>query len=134
MKKSKLNNVVAHTLFVLVKHKDENGMLYFCKKLTDDFDKEAFSKLLNYFFNFYKDSLEEDDFLFFQQTTDNFVNEVRKQLSTDVEEEERLKKLKKGVAFFEKIGFRLGEDYSFKNGNFYMSKKNKLRLKTIMER
>ena len=130
--KNKLYNFISHALFVFVKHRDENGILFFSKKMTDEFDKEKFSGLINYFFKFYAEELEEEDFLFFQTVTETFIENAQKTLQKE-NEEVTLKKIKKTVNFLEKIGWRLGVDYSFKNGKLFMSRKNEKKLREIMK-
>lgn len=141
MKKQTFANIVNAALFILIKHRDKDGLLSFHGDLAQNVtDAQEYEYYINNFFKTRDSELTDQDYTFYENAANNLIDDMaeKKEEVSDVNlkinDEEHLRKIKKGVRFFEKINWKLGIDYSFKDGDFFMSAKNKKKLREILQK
>ena len=139
-----LINVINYALLVLIKHRDKNGLLFYSQNLAKEFSGEDYVTVFNTFFQTNQQELTEEDINFFNEIALEIIAEnkqketpkvKKKKPRMKVDEEKRMKNIKKTIIFLEKkMGWQLGLDYSFLNGNIHMSPANKKKLREIMNK
>lgn len=143
-----LINVINYALLVLIKHRDKNGLLFYSQNLAKEFSGEDYVTVFNTFFQTNQQELTEEDVNFFNELALEMIAEnkqkeqpketpkvKKKKPRMKVDEEKRMKNIKKTIIFLEKkMGWQLGLDYSFLNGNIHMSHENKKKLREIMNK
>jgi len=141
MKKQTFINIVNTTLFILIKHRDAQGLFEFNGELAKNVSVQDFTFYLENFLTIYIPHLTEEDCMFFENAANGLIQRVaeRKEescadVNTKLNDENHLRKIKKGVKLLEKLGWKLGIDYSFKDGDFYMSTQNKKKLREILQK
>jgi hypothetical protein len=141
MKKQTFINIVNTTLFILIKHQDAQGLFEFNGELAKNVSVQDFTFYLENFLTIYAPQLTEEDCMFFENAANSLIQRVteRKEescvdVNTKLNDENHLRKIKKGVKLLETLGWKMGVDYSFKDGDFYMSAKNKKKLREILNK
>lgn len=135
-----LINVINYALLVLIKHRDKNGLLFYSQNLAKEFSGEEYVAVFNTFFQTNQEQLTEDDLNFFNELALEIIAEnkpkvKKKKPRMKVDEEKRMKNIKKTIVFLQKkMGWELGLDYSFLNGNIHMSTENKKKLRETMNK
>lgn len=141
-----LINVINYALLVLIKHRDKNGLLFYSQNLAKEFSGEDYVTVFNTFFQTNQQELTEEDINFFNELALELIAENKPQVKPKpkvkkkktrmkVDEANRMKNIKKTIVFLQKkMGWELGKDYSFLNGNIHMSRVNKEKLREIMDK
>lgn len=141
MKKQTFINIVNTTLFILIKHRDAQGLYLFHNELAKNVSVQDFTFYIENFFVTMQKQISYDDILFFENAANGLIQTVAEKkeencadVNTKLNDENHLRKIKKGVKLLEKLGWKLGIDYSFKDGDFYMSTQNKKKLREILQK
>jgi hypothetical protein len=142
MKKQTFANIVNATLFILIKHRDKDGLLSFHGDLAQNVtDAQEYEYYINNFFKTRDSELTDQDYTFYENAANNLIDDMAEKkeqecldVNLKINDEEHLRKIKKGVKILEKLNWKLGIDYSFKDGDFFMSAKNKKKLREILNK
>lgn len=132
-----LINVVGYALLVLIKHRNVNGLLFFSQNLAKEVTPVEYKTLFETFFQTYQKELTVDDVNFFNKAGNDIIKKnkpkINKKKRVKVDEEKHMRNIKKTIIFLQKkMGWELGLDYSFLDGNIHMSSENKKKLREIM--
>lgn len=132
-----LINVVGYALLVLIKHRNVNGLLFFSQNLAKEVTPVEYKTLFETFFQTYQKELTVDDVNFFNKAGNDIIkknkSKINKKKRVKVDEEKHMRNIKKTIVFLQKkMGWELGLDYSFLDGNIHMSSENKKKLREIM--
>ena len=134
--------MINSALFILIKHRDKDGLLSFHGDLTQNVtNAQEYEFYINNFFKTKNKELTDRDYEFYETAANNLIADMNEEkeennleTNTKINDDEHLRKIKKGVRLLEKLNWKLGVDYSFKDGDFYMSAKNKKKLREILQK
>ncbi len=134
--------MINSALFILIKHRDKDGLLSFHGDLAQNVtNAQEYEFYINNFFKTKNKELTDRDYEFYETAANNLIADMNEEkeennleTNTKINDDEHLRKIKKGVRLLEKLNWKLGVDYSFKDGDFFMSAKNKKKLREILQK